>query len=463
MTAMAWSRICSASAMNTSLLATKSVSQRTSTRVPTPSSALAATSPFEVVRPSRLVTPFWPLTRRISVALAWSPSASSRAFLTSSMPAPVCSRSALMSAAVKFAMVVLALFLGVEEGDEEGRSGRRVGGLDLGVDRLVVVVGLRNRHRLGTGRTLGRRVRGGLGHLGLGRHGRGGLVGRLGGGGLGVELALPLGQRLLGGDLLVTGGAATAGARDDALGDGVGDHPGQQGDRADRVVVAGDLVVDLVGVAVGVEDRDDGKPELAGLVDGEVLLLRVDDPDRRRDALNRADTAQRLLQLDLLALEDEELLLRAARTGHVVEVDLLELLQAGEPLGDRVEVGEHAAQPAVVDVGHPDARRLVGDRLLSLLLGADEEDRAAVGDRLPHELVGVVDVRQRLLQVDDVDPVALGHDEALHLGVPASGLVPEVDAALEELAHGDNGHAVSSWCVVVGSVGGTRCGHLPGA
>ena len=107
--AMAWSRICSARAMNRSLLATKSVSQRTSTRVPTPFSALAATRPFEVVRPSRLVTPFWPLTRRISAALAWSPSASSRAFLTSSMPAPVCSRRVLMSATVKFAISLALL------------------------------------------------------------------------------------------------------------------------------------------------------------------------------------------------------------------------------------------------------------------------------------------------------------------------------------------------------------------
>ena len=148
--------------------------------------------------------------------------------------------------------------------------------------------------------------------------------------------------------------------------------------------------------------------------------------------------------LILLALHHEELLLGATRPGDVVVVDLLELLQTRQPLADRVEVGEHATEPAVVDVGHPDAHGLLGDGLLGLLLRADEEDGATVGDRLLDELVGVVDVGQRLLQVDDVDAVALGHDEALHLRVPASGLVPEVDAALEELAHGDDGHAVVS-------------------
>ena len=41
----------------------------------------------------------------------------------------------------------------------------------------------------------------------------------------------------------------------------------------------------------------------------------------------------------------------------------------------------------------------------------------------------------RLLQVDDVDAAALAEDERLHLGVPAPGLVAEVDAGLQQLLH----------------------------
>ena len=85
-----------------------------------------------------------------------------------------------------------------------------------------------------------------------------------------------------------------AGAGHQALGDGVGDDPGEQADRADRVVVARDLVVDLVGVAVGVEDRDDRDAQLARLADGDVLLLGVDDPHRARDAGHVADAAEGL-------------------------------------------------------------------------------------------------------------------------------------------------------------------------
>ncbi len=97
--------ICAATAWNTSVLATKSVSQFSSSSTPAwvPSSS-AVTRPFAAVRPARLPTSLAPLRRRISTAASKSPSASSSAFLQSSMPAAVCSRSRFTSAAVKFAM-----------------------------------------------------------------------------------------------------------------------------------------------------------------------------------------------------------------------------------------------------------------------------------------------------------------------------------------------------------------------
>ena len=55
-------------------------------------------------------------------------------------------------------------------------------------------------------------------------------------------------------------------------------------------------------------------------------------------------------------------------------------------------------------------------------------------------------------EVDDVDPVALREDERAHLGIPAARLVAEVDAGLEQLPHGDGGHAWSS-CSVATSAG----------
>ena len=110
-------------------------------------------------------------------------------------------------------------------------------------------------------------------------------------------------------------------------------------------------------------------------------------------------------------------------------------MHALDALVQRGEVGEQAAQPAVGDVGHADARGLLLDGLLALLLGAHEEHAAAALGGLLEEVAGLVDEDRRLLQVDDVDAAALAEDELLHLGVPAPRLVAEVDAAREQVLH----------------------------
>src|SRR5438270_153191 len=134
--------------------------------------------------------------------------------------------------------------------------------------------------------------------------------------------------------------------------------------------------------------------------------------------------------------------------GHRREVPALlalhQVVEALDPLLDRDEVREESAEPSLIDEVHSGALSFLGDRLLRLLLCADEEDLPAVGGQVPHEDVGLLDARQRLLKVDDVDPVPLHEDEALHLRVPAAGLMSEVDSGLEELLHRDDGHVCVS-------------------
>ena len=80
------------------------------------------------------------------------------------------------------------------------------------------------------------------------------------------------------------------------------------------------------------------------------------------------------------------------------------------------------------------AQKLVREVVLrgELPLGADEEDVLAAHDDFAHELLRELDLAQGLLQVDDVDPVALRENEAAHLGIPTAGLVAEMDTGFEE-------------------------------
>ena len=253
------------------------------------------------------------------------------------------------------------------------------------------------------------------------------------------------GQRLVRGvRLVLAGGAAVRGGGELGLGDAgltgghaLGDRAHDQAAGADRVVVAGNHVVGLVGVAVRVDERDDRQPEPARLADRELLLLQVDDEDRVGLAAQVGDPAE--VRLELLELgEHRDPLLRGEQLELALVLQPAQLVQVRDPVRDRLPVRQQPAQPAMVHVGHADARSLLGDRVLRLLLRADEEDAAAAARDVAGEVVGLLEQLGGLLQVDDVDPAALGEDEALHLRVPAAGLVAEVDSGLQELAHGDD-------------------------
>ncbi len=219
----------------------------------------------------------------------------------------------------------------------------------------------------------------------------------------------------------------------------VGDERAQQADRADRVVVGRDDVVELVGVDVRVARADDRDLELVGLGHRDPLAVRVDDEDGAGQALHLAHATERALELGHLLGQLGGFLL-----GHALEVAgllaRLELLEQADALLDRDEVREHAAEPALVDVRLVGPGRLLGDRLLGLLLGPDEQDLLAAGDRLADGLEGDVEPLDGLGEVDDVDPVALREDERAHLGVPAAGLVAEVDSGFEQLPHRNGRH-----------------------
>ena len=102
-----------------------------------------------------------------------------------------------------------------------------------------------------------------------------------------------------------------------------------------------------------------------------MLLARVDDEQRAGELLHFTDAAQVLFQLFALGEQLDDFLL-----GKQLELafllHLVDVVQAVNTGADGAEVGERAAQPAVVHEVHAAALRLGLDGLLRLLLGADE-------------------------------------------------------------------------------------------
>jgi hypothetical protein len=100
-------------------------------------------------------------------------------------------------------------------------------------------------------------------------------------------------------------------------------------------------------------------------------------PPRLRSSLSRSRSSE--------ALE-------GAVLGH-----LLQRLQAIDPLLDRLEVGERAAEPAAGDEELGGALGLLLNHVLGLLLGPHEEDRAAARGDLGDEPEGGARHPDRLL------------------------------------------------------------------
>ena len=168
-----------------------------------------------------------------------------------------------------------------------------------------------------------------------------------------------------------------------------------------------------------------------GLADRVLLVLGVDDEQRVGQIMHVADAAQCHLELVELLVHDGLLLLGVLLEGAVClhGLDLFHALNAG---ADRGEVGEHAAHPTVVDVGHASALGICLDGLLGLLLGADEQDLLARGAQDAQERVRIVECVHGLFEIENVDAVALAEDIRFHLRVPATGLVSEVDTGFQQ-------------------------------
>ncbi len=119
---------------------------------------------------------------------------------------------------------------------------------------------------------------------------------------------------------------------------------------------------------------------------------------------------------------------------------LFEVLQTLDGLPDGAEIGQHAAKPAVRYVWHCAALRFLLDRGAGRAFGADENHGAALGGQAADEIQRVHQQRQRLFQVDDMNLAPGSENIRCHLGIPITGLMPEMHASLEHLAHGDIGH-----------------------
>ncbi len=104
-------------------------------------------------------------------------------------------------------------------------------------------------------------------------------------------------------------------------------------------------------------------------------------------------------------------------------------------MSDGLVVRQHAAKPALVDVGHTYSRCLLGDHLGGRTLCTNKQNFFALGCHIAHFNKRFVKGRESFFKINDVNLVSSTKDKGCHFGVPESGLVAEVHAGGQHVSH----------------------------
>ena len=168
-------------------------------------------------------------------------------------------------------------------------------------------------------------------------------------------------------------------------------------------------------------------------------MVNVDHEQSVRQTAHILDTTQAAVQFFQITATHQRFFLGQLGKGAVLGLGF-QVTQALDRSTDGLVVGQHAAEPAVIDIRRAATSSFFGNDLASGTLGAYEQDLVLAGSQLLNEGQSLVEHRQGLFQVDDVNLVARAENEFAHFRVPVTGLVAEVHTGLQHIAHIDLGH-----------------------
>ena len=208
---------------------------------------------------------------------------------------------------------------------------------------------------------------------------------------------------------------------------------------AHRIVVTWNHIIYVGRRTICIDNRHHGNFQFAGLFDRDFFVCHIDHEHcigQRTHVLYAAETP---LELEHLALQAQHLFL-AQLLKRSVAFHFLEIFEAFDRLPDGLEVGQHAAQPAMAYIGHATALRFCTNCVAGRSFCSHEQDLAAVSNHGTNELCCLLVQRQRSLEIDDMNLVTFAEDVRRHFRVPVAGLMSEMNARFQHLAHGKASH-----------------------
>ena len=158
----------------------------------------------------------------------------------------------------------------------------------------------------------------------------------------------------------------------------------------------------ISGIGVRIDDRDGWNAQPARLVHSVHFARRVDDHHRIGQLRHLENAVEVPSELGRFAIERRQFLF-----AHLLVIgrflDLFDVLQATDAFPDGGEIGQRAAEPALIDIKLSAGHRRFLDRFLRLLLAADEQNLAAAARYFLKKFGRAMQLLHRFIEIDDVD------------------------------------------------------------
>ena len=144
-------------------------------------------------------------------------------------------------------------------------------------------------------------------------------------------------------------------------------------DCADRVIIARNHIINPIGITVSINNAHHWNAQLVGFIDGNALVIHINNKQNIRQTIHILDTANAVLKLVLHARAHQNFFLGQLFEGAIGFLSF-KLTETTDRSTNSFVVSEHAAQPAMADIGHSAALCLLFNNFLCSTLGANKKN-----------------------------------------------------------------------------------------
>src|SRR5579875_255997 len=166
----------------------------------------------------------------------------------------------------------------------------------------------------------------------------------------------------------------------------------------------------------------------------DAFLARVDHEHRPWHLRHTLNAAEEFLEA-LRFFSQKNNFLLGKHIKRSILLHPLQLLQPADALLNGIKVCERSPEPALIHIKHVATLSFFFNSFLRLLLRTHKKNGFTGSRKFTNKVVRFLDFPNRLLQVNDVNPISFRKNVPRHFWIPTTRLVTEMNSGLQQLFH----------------------------